>query len=108
MSSKQALVVGINDYANAPSLRYATKDASAIADLLEMPEYGFDVTLMLDDSATAVDTQAGIETLLDSTSEIKLIFFAGHGQSDDESVYLATTDNSPALPGINLDWLTGC
>lgn len=105
MSQKQALVIGINDYASGPALRYATKDADAIADLLEMSEYGFDVMRLSNDLASTVDTQASIETLLDGPSEMKLIFFAGHGQADDERVYLATSDGSSALPGISLDWL---
>ena len=43
MSTKKALVVGINDYVSGPSLRYAVKDADGVADLLKMPEYGFEV-----------------------------------------------------------------
>ena len=105
MSTKKALVVGINDYASAPSLRYAVKDADAVADLLEMSEYGFDVAKLLNEDATTDQLQAGIESLLDGSAETKLLFFAGHGHADNATTYLTTTDNSSVHPGINLDWL---
>ena len=105
MSTKKALVIGINDYASGPSLRYAVKDADGVADLLKMPEYGFEVAKLLNEDATTDQLQAGIESLLDGSGETKLLFFAGHGHADDATTYLATTDNSSVHPGINLDWL---
>lgn len=101
---KQALVVGINSYETFPVLRYATHDASEVASALQMPEYGFDTNLLHDQDATASNLKAALDTLLKSSVETKLFFFAGHGYANDKGVYLVASDDSDS-PEVSLEWI---
>ena len=105
MQNKRALVVGIDDYTNAPELRYACRDAREFSSALEMPEYSFETTLLLNRDVTVSQLQASIVSLLQSSSQMKLFFFAGHGYSTDDGVYLVTSDDFEDRPGIKLEWL---
>jgi len=51
MVGHYALVIGINEYINAP-LSWCVSDAQAISEALEMPEYDFSITTLLDSDAT--------------------------------------------------------
>ena len=105
MPSKQALIVGIDEYADVTPLRYATNDANEFASALAMPEYNFDVHTVLDAKATVNQIEASLSSLLRSPADIKLFFFAGHGYSDEAGVYLSTFDASDTDHGVNLEWL---
>lgn len=105
MSTKQALVVGINQYEIASPLRYAVNDAEELGSVLEMPEYGFGVEKLLDFDATTSSVKTSISSLLASQAQTKLIFFAGHGLAVNTGVYLATPDSSIDEPGVGLDWI---
>ena len=107
MPNKQALVVGINNYTTAPVLSYATHDATEVASALQLPEYSFDTSVLLDGDATVVNLKASLATLCRSSADTKLFFFAGHGYANDKGVYLVTADDSEDGPGISLDWLRG-
>ena len=102
--NKQALVVGINNYAISPTLKYATHDASEVGSALQMPEYGFDTISLLDDKATVGNLKTSLTALLKSDAAIKLFFFAGHGYANDTGVYLVTSDDSDN-PELSLDWV---
>ena len=103
--TKQALVVGINQYEDVAPLRYATNDAKEFATALAMPEYNFETLTILDEKATAEQLTASLSSLLKGPSDIKLIFFAGHGYAVDGGVYLSTFDASAENHGIDLEWL---
>ena len=105
MADKQALIVGINNYISAPALSYATHDAGELKSALQMAEYGFETSLMLDGEATNESLRSSLTGLLKGSAEVKLFYFAGHGYSTDKGVYLVTADNTYEEPGINLDWL---
>ncbi|MDM8557925.1 caspase family protein [Candidatus Parabeggiatoa sp. HSG14] len=132
--SRDALVIGINQYAypkQLASLKTPAADAEAIAQLLE--KYGdFDVVHRLPytikDELRCVDTDPAVTR--DVTNEIleeaiiqlfnpegenipdtALLFFAGHGlrriKGGVQEGYLATTNTNPAKHnwGVSLRWL---
>ena len=107
VSNKEAIIVGINNYAIAPALRHAIHDASELASALQMAEYGFDTSLLLDGDATTSGLKAALSTLLKGPAEMTLFFFAGHGYANYKEVYLVTSDGSDDCPGISVDWLRG-
>jgi uncharacterized caspase-like protein len=82
-----ALCVGINRYAHLPSpyqLRFAVKDAEAVAEVLKQ-NYGFDdVRVLRDEQATKdgiTDALSQLASRRTVQSEDRvLIFFAGHGK----------------------------
>ncbi len=82
-----ALVIGINAYSPKNGdgwtpLRTARQDAEGVADLLEK-SYGFSVTRLLDDQATAKGMMVALDKLSTlSDSDAVLIYFAGHGFFD--------------------------
>ena len=99
-----ALVVGINDYPDAP-LTCATNDARDVAAALEMDEYHFKTSILLDRHATRSELLrqfAGVETSLPS---MFLFYFAGHGCTTSLGTYLVTVDGEPFNEGLELDTL---
>jgi hypothetical protein len=77
-----AVVIGVDDYASAPRLRYAVADARAVGGELE--RQGFDVTYLLDGEATGPAILGAIGDDLPqkvSAADRVVIFFAGHGQT---------------------------
>lgn len=81
-----AVVIGIDDYANWPKLRYATHDAQSIRDVL-VQKYGFkeaNVTLLTNKQATRENIMAVLGGTLADARKVKredrvFVFFAGHG-----------------------------
>ena len=77
-----AVVIGIDDYEQAPRLKYATADAMAVARTLE--QQGFQVTALYNKHATkaALERELG-DNLVDRVGEQDrvVIFFAGHGET---------------------------
>lgn len=81
-----AVVIGIDDYANWPRLRYAVNDARSIRDTL-VNKYGFkpqNVTLLANKDATRENIIATLGTTLADTRKVRredrvFVFFAGHG-----------------------------
>ena len=64
-----AVVIGINNYTYWPKLRYATKDAESIADLL-VNKYGFQknhIILIRDQEAKWQGIKGALGTLIDKT-----------------------------------------
>ncbi|WP_204141329.1 caspase family protein [Halomicronema sp. CCY15110] len=101
-SHSLAIAIGVNKYANgiAP-LRTATHDAQALAQLLKS-EHGYDVHLLLDESATK---QGLLHWLSDRLPQLVtpddrvLFYFAGHGVAidgdDGPAGYLVPQDAKP-------------
>jgi peptidoglycan/xylan/chitin deacetylase (PgdA/CDA1 family)/uncharacterized caspase-like protein len=81
-----AVVIGIDEYAAWPKLRYAVNDARAIRDTL-VEKYGFkpqNVTLLANKEATRENIIAALGTSMADTRKVRredrvFVFFAGHG-----------------------------
>jgi len=81
-----AVVIGIDEYAAWPKLRYAVNDARAIRDTL-VEKYGFkpqNVTLLANKDATRDNIIAALGTALADPRKVKredrvFVFYAGHG-----------------------------
>ncbi len=99
-----AVIIGINNYKNAPLLNYAVQDAESISNLLVM-QFKFpesNIKMLINEQATNANIR---ETLYEITQSAKekdriVIFFAGHGQTLDlfkggELGYLLPEDADP-------------
>lgn len=77
-----ALIIGNDKYQHLPALKTATRDAAAIAALLET-RYGFKTTLLR--NATRRDVLAALADLRSKLTyeDNLLIYYAGHGQLDE-------------------------
>ena len=81
-----ALVVGINDYQNAPALSYAVEDALAIKNML-INQYGFprkNVRYLIDQEATRSNILKAMSNLTEAAGENDRVvfYFAGHGETE--------------------------
>ena len=68
-----ALVVGIDSYSQQP-LRVCAHDASEVAAALSMPEYGFDVQLILNKDATRKALRKRLEAFFRTQAKTYLSF----------------------------------
>ena len=101
-----ALIIGIDKYENVKNLNYAVKDAESIQDILvntfDFPEGN--VTLLINEEA---NKDAILKAFSDLTKTAEdndrvLIFFAGHGETEDlpkggEVGYLLPVDGNDNL-----------
>jgi hypothetical protein len=96
-----AVIIGIGKYKDKgiKGLKYATRDAQAIHDVLTNPRYGEvpaeNVRMLLDEQATVQNIKIAIGTWLKRNARKKdtvTIFFAGHGAPEDEQTYWVTHD----------------
>ena len=76
-SDRIALVFGMADYRNLPSLTNTRNDAVAISNTLE--EIGFDVTLSVDASGAEMDRLLDEFAFKSEVADLALIYYAGHG-----------------------------
>ena len=85
----KALVIGINDYNTSKGLKKlqsAVADAKAVGQILQ-DKYGFDVSYLLDASATRkgiLDKMDSLRRAIDENGSL-LIYYAGHGTQDGDS-----------------------
>jgi len=129
--SRDALVVGINQYYTLKSLNTPAADAEAIAQYLEtygnfqvvhrLPliiqnnQYQVDAKTELGELVTAIKLKLALAQLFNPKGttfpETALFFFAGHGLREDigdiQEGYLATSDINPKVNnyGVSLQWL---
>lgn len=104
---KFAIVVGISDYQhrgqwNLTNLRYAARDAEALAKYLKSPAGGrFDhVTVLTDAQATTLNLRRAMKEKLRGVQpdDMVMVFWSGHGSPDPhemKSLYLITHDTDP-------------
>ncbi|MEO0349647.1 MAG: caspase family protein [Cyanobacteria bacterium P01_A01_bin.15] len=123
--SRDALIVGVNQYQNLPSLTAAAKDAEGVANVLEThgdfrvrrlpevienqrPHVGRQTLV------SAQQLEASLVRLLlpkgDHIPEAVFFYFSGHGFQREIGIregYLATSDTQPgsANGGLSLSWL---
>ncbi|MFV2053385.1 caspase family protein [Aliiroseovarius sp. YM-037] len=76
-ADRVALVVGMSDYKHIPALDNTLNDARGLAETLE--DIDFDVTLALDTPLAELSGILGDFAFKAETSELALVYFAGHG-----------------------------
>ncbi|MEL7501542.1 MAG: caspase family protein [Cyanobacteria bacterium J06554_6] len=122
--TRDALIVGINQYQALPELRAPAADAQAVATLLQdrgefktrrMPEVVDSANHLVVGQQTPVTTaelQAALIALLKPEGIVSastvLFYFSGHGLQRAAGVregFLATSDTRPEAGGISLNWL---
>ena len=102
-NNKVALIIGIENYAEAPKANYANLDAKYFFDYARRA-FGVkkqNINLLVNEDATVVKTDKALSLWL--KSKIKknksdlIIFFAGHGlaSSDGKELYLLPQDGNP-------------
>lgn len=103
---KKALIVGIDDYPNAP-LHGCVNDANAVAELLKTNgdgEPNFDVSLKLN-LRTKAEFLDLIERLFSGDADASLLYFSGHGS---ESGHLVTPDYKGKDLGVLMSDVLAC
>ncbi|MCD9513884.1 caspase family protein [Photobacterium carnosum] len=104
---KKALVVGINDYPNAP-LNGCVNDANAIVNTLESngdgsPNFGVKLITSPGDDVTRSTLREAIEQLFNGESDMALLYFSGHGLIKSTGGYLVTKDAKRYDEGVSMD-----
>ncbi len=104
---RKALVVGINNYSNAP-LNGCVNDANAIAEVLRThgdDSPNFSVRLLTSPSSIIekASLRKNIETLFAGKCDIALLYFSGHGFIKSTGGYLVTTDANRYDEGVSMD-----
>lgn len=101
---RKALIVGINEYPNAP-LKGCVNDAAALATTLEKHGDGspnFAVKL-----ETAITTKSQLKTLIkelfEGDSDIALFYFSGHGFFNELGGHIVTPDHQQNDEGVSMD-----
>lgn len=104
---RKALIVGINDYPNAP-LRGCINDAIAIANILGTNGDGspnFATRLITSPSETVdrAKLRGAIDALFSGDPEIVLFYFSGHGLIKSIGGYIVTPDFKKYDEGVSMD-----
>ena len=106
--SRVALIIGIENYTEAPKANYANLDAKYFFDYARK---GFgikkqNINLLVDENATFVKTSKALtlwlKTKIKADQTDLVVFFAGHGlaSSDGKELYLLPQDSDPNLLDI--------
>jgi uncharacterized caspase-like protein len=103
VATRQALVVGIDDYTASPLIG-CVNDAKDTATILQMPEYGFEVQGLIDGQATSERIRQELAWAL-RASDVAVIFFAGHGVMTDVGPHFLAHDHTDFTPGVDLDYV---
>ena len=101
---RKALLIGIDDYAQAP-LNCCVNDAVAVNTLLERNGDGspnFDTRLETNISSQA-ELRRNIQELFSGCGDIALLFFAGHGLVNELGGYLVTPDSKAYAEGVPMN-----
>ena len=105
-----AVIVGVSEYGNRgiPALKYADRDAEALAAFLQTPEGGgFDadhMRVLVNKDATLSNLREAMIDFLQQAidKDLVVIYFAGHGAPDPtrpQNLYLLTYDADPSRLG---------
>jgi uncharacterized caspase-like protein len=125
MGKNWAIIIGINEYANLKSLKYAKRDAEAMRDWFEQ-EAKFDRVFLFTEDSPEIPTNPPIKTqptygtlrgFLRRQFEKPLLkpednfwfFFAGHGRRYRDRDYLMLSDSDPddvEPTAIGVDYVT--
>jgi hypothetical protein len=104
---RKALVVGINDYPNAP-LRGCVNDAAAIGNVFAThgdgsPDFAIKFITSPSESITRPRLKAEIDALFSGDPDIALFYFSGHGFINSLGGYIVTTDFKKYDEGVSMD-----
>lgn len=108
---RKALVVGIDFYPNLSNLNGCVNDASSVASILERNYDGtlnFNVKKMLatgkDNAVSRACLEDSITELFSGTGEVAILYFSGHGYTENENGYLITSDStSRGRDGVKME-----
>jgi hypothetical protein len=106
---RKALAVGIDHYAHAPPLFGCANDAHAVKHMLERNADGtvnIDVKPLIGVAPVGVrrrELRDSIRSLFDSSSEVALLYFAGHGHIEETGGYILSSDSASGEEGIPLN-----
>jgi hypothetical protein len=108
---RKALVVGINDYPNAP-LRGCVNDAISISKVFEThgdggPNFGVKLVTSPSETITRARLKGEIESLFSGDPEVALLYFSGHGTINSFGGYIVTTDFKKYDEGVSMDEILG-
>ncbi|KAA1245866.1 caspase family protein [Aquimarina sp. RZ0] len=106
---RRALIIGINHYKNAP-LKGCIKDAEKINSALATHEDGspnFDCKLLTSSEdakypITVAKLKKNIHNLFHQEAEIAVLYFSGHGATNDIGSYIVTQDAHKYNEGVSL------
>ena len=103
---RRALLIGINDYPEAP-LAGCVNDAKAMEGLLHRHDDGrlnFDTQLLTseDETVTRARLREAIDDLFADPAEVALLYFSGHGTETNLGGYLVTSDATLYDEGLAL------
>lgn len=101
---RKALLIGINEYPKAP-LRCAVNDALALKELLGKQEDGtsnFHIECLINESKRTVLKSKLIEHF-NGHADVSLLYFSGHGYTDEFGTHLVTPDGEQFDAGISLN-----
>lgn len=95
-ASRVALVIGMSKYQNIPSLANTVNDATAIAERLK--GLGFEVDSAIDQPLVSLVETIKAFSFKSETSDIALIYYAGHGVELNGQNFLVPVDVSISKP----------
>lgn len=103
MTTRKALVVGIDNYPNCP-LRGCCNDSEAIKDLLANDENGNPnfAVWQKNNVATKGELRTCIEQCFSGDADVALFYYSGHGHIDSIGGYLVTPDFTAGDYGVSL------
>lgn len=101
-STRHAVLIGCNRYANLPALRCPRNDVQAMERTLLDPTIGhFDSVIKLPESMANADMVTALEELITGTAKIDdtiIVYFSGHGKLDQLGrLYLSTRGTKEAV-----------
>lgn len=101
---KKALIVGIDDYHDAP-LNGCIHDANRVHAALSSEHCCFEARSLLNKQATRAEVRANLTWLL-TDATFSILYFAGHGWRTPVSTYLVTHDSTEHDEGVDFLWIT--
>ncbi len=107
MSNKKALIIGNDNYLNAPTLGGCINDSVSIEDLLKHNEDGTgNFSTRRKNDLSNYQMKDEIESFLSRKSSYALIYFSGHGYINDKGGFLCGIDARKGHAGISMNWLS--
>lgn len=104
---KRALIIGINEYTHANSLKGCVNDAKNIADLISRNADGtknFDTKVLTSETGpvSAKDLKKVISELFAQPADMAFLYFSGHGTATNLGGYLCTSDAEKYNEGVSM------
>jgi hypothetical protein len=109
---KRALLVGIDEYDNFPSLGGCVNDVTAVQPLIarnesDTPNFECQTLISGADRVTRDELVSALQQLLSPGAHVAMFYFAGHGADAGADVSLITEDGTERTPGVNLSEVLG-